>query len=30
MLRNVADIGKTNGIELSQLIKILTLFYQEN
>lgn len=30
MLRNAADIGKTNGIELSQLIKILTLFYQEN
>ena len=29
MLRNAADIGKTNGIALSQLIKILTMFYED-
>lgn len=30
MLKNAADIGKINGIELSKLIEILTLFYKED
>lgn len=28
-LRDVADIGRTNGIALADLIKILTMFYEE-
>lgn len=28
-LRDVAEIGRTNGIELDNLIKILTMFYEE-
>lgn len=29
MLQDAADIGRTNGIPLSQLIKILTMFYED-
>ena len=29
MLRDAADIGKTNGIPLSNLIKILSMFYED-
>lgn len=29
-LRDVADIGRTNGIALADLIKILTMFYEED
>lgn len=29
-LQEAADIGKTHGIELSRLIQILTLFYEED
>lgn len=29
MLRDAADIGKTNGIPLPNLIKILTMFYED-
>lgn len=28
-LRDVADIGRTNGIDLNDLVKILTMFYEE-
>ncbi len=28
-LRDVAEIGRTNGIKLADLVKILTIFYEE-